>query len=262
MELWQAVVLGVVEGLTEFLPVSSTGHLILVSTLLGLKQTEFHKTFEIAIQLGSILAVVYLFRERLLRDPELWKRIIVAFIPTGVLGFLLYKFVKGYLFNPFVVAFMLVLGGVVFILVERWWLPRRKPTVTDPAKVPYSKALAVGLFQSLAMIPGTSRSGATIIGGLLLGLDRRAAAEFSFLLAVPTMFVATGYDLYKTHEHLSAQNWQLLAVGFLTAFFSAVVAVKWFLNFVKTHDFVPFGIYRIVVGLLFLALAAAGLIEF
>ncbi len=261
MELWQAIVLGIVEGLTEFLPVSSTGHLILVSSLMGIKQTEFQKSFEIAIQLGSILAVVFLFYGRLFSDIELWKRIVVAFIPTGVLGFLLYKFIKGYLFNPFVVSFMLVLGGIVFILVERW-LKDHPPKYGDEDQIPYLKAFAIGLFQSLAMIPGTSRSGATIVGGLLLGLDRRTAAEFSFLLAVPTMFVATGYDLYKNHSQFSVENWQILTVGFITAFVSAVVAVKWFLGFVKKHSFVPFGIYRIAVGLIFLVLSYLGLIEF
>ncbi len=261
MELWQAIVLGIVEGLTEFLPVSSTGHLILVSSLMGIKQTEFQKSFEIAIQLGSILAVVFLFYGRLFSDFELWKRIVVAFIPTGVLGFLLYKFIKGYLFNPFVVSFMLVLGGIVFILIERW-LKDHPPEYRDEDQIPYLKAFAIGLFQSLAMIPGTSRSGATIVGGLLLGLDRRTAAEFSFLLAVPTMFVATGYDLYKNHSQFSAENWQILAVGFITAFVSALVAVKWFLGFIKKHSFVPFGIYRIAVGLIFLALSYLGFIEF
>lgn len=260
MNFWDAVILGIVEGITEFLPVSSTGHLILTSTLLGLKQTDFQKTFEVAIQLGSILAVVFLFHQRLFNDIELWKRIVVAFIPTGVLGLLLYKIIKGYLFNPFVVATMLILGGVVFILVE-WWLKKHPPQVHDEDQIPYWKALLIGLFQSLAMVPGTSRSGATIIGGLLLGLDRKTATEFSFLLAVPTMFAATGYDIFKHHSEFSLENWNLLLVGFVTAFISAIVAVKWFLNFIKNHSFIPFGIYRIVVGLLFFAAVLEGLVK-
>jgi len=250
MHLWESVVLGIVEGLTEFLPVSSTGHLILTSTLLGLKQTDFQKTFEVAIQLGSILAVVFLFYKRLFTDIELWKRIIVAFIPTGVLGFLLYKFIKGYLFSPYVVATMLIVGGIVFLLVE-YWLKKHPPEFHDEDQIPYWKAFLIGIFQSLAMIPGTSRSGATIVGGLLLGLDRKTATEFSFLLAVPTMFVATGYDIFKHHSELSFENWQILGVGFITAFISAIVAVKWFLGFIKHHSFIPFGIYRIIAGLLF-----------
>jgi len=251
MNLLDAVILGLVEGITEFLPVSSTGHLILVSTLLGLKQTEFQKTFEVVIQLGSILAVVFLFYKRLFTDIELWKRIIVAFIPTGVLGLLLYKVIKGYLFNPFVVASMLILWGVIFILVELW-LKKHPPRYSDEDQIPYWKAFVIGLFQSLAMVPGTSRSGSTIVGGLLLGLDRKTAAEFSFLLAVPTMLAATGYDILKHHSEFSFQNWELLLVGFITAFVSALVVVKWFLNFLKGHTFIPFAIYRIVIGILFL----------
>jgi len=251
MTLLDAVILGLVEGITEFLPVSSTGHLILVSTLLGLKQTEFQKTFEVVIQLGSILAVVFLFYKRLFTDIELWKRIIVAFIPTGVFGLLLYKVIKGYFFNPFVVASMLILWGVIFILVELW-LKKHPPRYSDEDQIPYWKAFVIGLFQSLAMVPGTSRSGSTIVGGLLLGLDRKTAAEFSFLLAVPTMLAATGYDILKHHSEFSFQNWEFLLVGFITAFISALVVVKWFLDFLKGHTFIPFAIYRIVVGILFL----------
>ena len=260
MNFFDAIVLGVVEGLTEFLPVSSTGHLILVSTLLGLKQTEFQKTFEVVIQLGSILAVVFLFYKRLFTDIELWKRIIVAFIPTGVLGFLLYKVIKGYLFNPFVVATMLIIGGVVFILVE-WWLKKHPPRYSDEDQIPYWKAFAIGLFQSLAMVPGTSRSGATIIGGLLLGLDRKTAAEFSFLLAVPTMLIATAYDVFKHRNELSLEHWELLALGFVSAFITAFIVVKWFLKFIKQHTFIPFGVYRIAVGILFFLLAALGVVH-
>ena len=261
MNPFEAVILGIVEGLTEFLPVSSTGHLILTSTLLGLKQTEFQKTFEVVIQLGSILAVVFIFYKRLFTDIELWRRIIVAFIPTGTLGFLLYKFIKGYLFNPYVVSTMLILGGIAFILVE-YWLKKHPPEYSDEDQIPYWKAFAIGLFQSLAMIPGTSRSGSTIIGGLLLGLDRKTAAEFSFLLAIPTMFVATGYDIFKHHSEFSFENWQLLAIGFVSAFVSAYIVVKWFLGFLKKHTFIPFGIYRIIVGVLFFLFSWLGFIHF
>lgn len=184
----------------------------------------------------------------------------MTFIPTGVLGFLLYKFIKGYLFNPHVVATMLILGGIAFILVE-YWLKKHPPVYRDEDQVPYWKAFLIGLFQSLAMVPGTSRSGSTIIGGLLLGLDRKTAAEFSFLLAVPTMLAATGYDLFKHRSEFSFENWQLLALGFISAFISAYAVVNWFLNFLKSHTFIPFGIYRIVVGTLFWILSFAGLIK-
>ncbi|WP_456384315.1 undecaprenyl-diphosphate phosphatase [Persephonella sp.] len=250
MSVLDSIILGIIEGLTEFLPVSSTGHLILASHLLGIEQTEAHKTFEVAIQLGSILAVVFLYREKLFRDIQLWKKLIVAFIPTGILGFLLYKLIKS-LFSPYIVSFMLILGGVIFILVE-WFYRDKEHSIRSIDEIPYWKAFLVGVFQSLAMIPGTSRSGATIIGGLVLGFDRKTAAEFSFLLAVPTMFVATAYDIFKNHEHFQVENWITLATGFITAFIFAVVAVKLFLDFVKRFSFVPFGIYRIILGIVFL----------
>ncbi|HID79327.1 MAG TPA: undecaprenyl-diphosphate phosphatase [Aquifex aeolicus] len=261
MDLLDAVILGIVEGLTEFLPVSSTGHMIVVSGLLGLKQTEFQKTFEVAIQLGAILAVLTLYRDKLLRDIQLWKKLLVAFIPTGALGFLFYKFIKGYLFNPFVVSFSLILGGIVFILVERW-IAKKTPRIESVNRISYPQAFLIGLFQALAMVPGTSRSGATILGGLLLGMNRTSAAEFSFLLAIPTMFAAVGYDLFKQRSELSLENWQLLAVGFISAFVSAYIVVKWFLNFIKKHSFVSFGIYRILAGMVFLVLTLLGIVQF
>ncbi len=249
MGVLESIILGIVEGLTEFLPVSSTGHLILVSTLLGIEQTETHKTFEVAIQLGSILAVVFLYKEKLFSSLTLWKKLVIAFIPTGTLGFLLYKFIKS-LFDPSIVVFMLVLGGVFFIIVELFYKKEPHPyhSVED---IPYYTAFAIGFFQSFAMIPGTSRSGASIIGGLLMGLDRKTAAEFSFLLAVPTMFVATGYDIFKHHDEFSVDNWITLITGFVTAFIFAVISIKLLLRFISTHSFIPFGIYRIIVGILF-----------
>ena len=250
MDLVTAVILGIVEGVTEFLPVSSTGHMILVSKLLGLKQTEFLKTFEVAIQLGSILAVVVAFKERIFKDFELWKRLIVAFLPTAVLGFTLYKYIKS-LFSPSTVAYMLIIGGVVFILVELFY-KEREHHIDDVDKISYKQAFYIGLFQSLAMIPGTSRSGATIIGGLLLGLKRKTAAEFSFLLAVPTMFAATGYDMLKHYHEFDTTNITAILVGFVTAFVVALIIIKWFLDFIKRHTFIPFGIYRILVGIIFL----------
>ncbi|WP_457681479.1 undecaprenyl-diphosphate phosphatase [Thermovibrio sp.] len=252
MNLVDSVILGIVEGITEFLPISSTGHMILVSQLLGLKQTVFEKTFEIAIQLGAILAVVFLYREKLSRSLELWKKLIAAFIPTGILGLLLHKFVEE-LFSPKVVSVMLIVGGIAFILVELFY-KEKEHHVEKPEKISYKTAVGIGLFQSLAMIPGTSRSGATIIGGMLLGMKRVAATEFSFLLAIPTMLAATGFELFKNYSSLNGENLTLLGVGFITALISAFFAVKWLLSFIKTHTFIPFGVYRIIVGILFLFL--------
>ena len=249
MTVVESIILGIVEGLTEFLPISSTGHLILVSHLLGIKQTAAHKTFEVAIQLGSILAVVFLYKDRLFRDIELWKKLIVAFIPTGALGFLLYKLIKS-LFSPYIVSIMLVIGGVIFLIIE--YLHRNKDyPIKSLEDVSYPKAFLIGVFQSFAMVPGTSRSGASIIGGLLLGLDRKVAAEFSFLLAVPTMFVATGYDVYKNYQVFQLDNWITLITGFITAFIFAVISIKLLLGFIKNHTFIPFGIYRIIIGVLY-----------
>ncbi len=250
MNLIDAFILGVVEGLTEFLPISSTGHLILVSWLLGIKQTETHKAFEVAIQLGSILAVVFLYKEKIFSSIQLWKRLIIAFIPTGILGFILYKLIKS-LFSPYVVAIMLIVGGIIFIIVEKVY-SEKEYHINDLESIPYTKAFFIGVFQSFAMVPGTSRSGATIIGGLLLGLSRKTAAEFSFLLAVPTMFVATFYDIFKHHSEFQIDNWLNLGLGFITAFIFAVFSIKFLLSFISKHSFIPFGIYRIIVGLVFL----------
>ena len=245
-----AIILGFVEGLTEFLPVSSTGHLILTAHILGLTHNEFTKSFEISIQLGAILAVFFLYLKRFLTDFETWKRIILAFLPTGILGFILYRFIKGYLIgNDLVVVVSLLLGGVFLIFADRWC--ERFCHIDQVQKLALSKAFVIGLFQSLAMVPGVSRSGATIIGGMLMGLNRKQAAEFSFLLAVPTMLSATGYDLYKSYSQFSFQEFHLLAIGFAVSFLTAILSVKLFLRFVSSYSFLPFGIYRILVSLLY-----------
>jgi undecaprenyl-diphosphatase len=250
MVWYDALILGIVEGVTEFLPVSSTGHLILASKLMGIEQTDVHKTFEVVIQLGSILAVIFAFKEKIFHSVELWKRLIVGFIPTAVLGFTLYKTIKS-LFAPETVAYMLIFGGIVFIVIELLY-KEKEHHVSRVEEVSYKQAFAIGLFQSLAMVPGTSRSGATIIGGLLIGLKRKTATEFSFLLAVPTMLAATAYDILKHHNEFDFSDAQALAVGFVTAFIVALAIIKWFLAFIKKHTFIPFGVYRIVVGLVFL----------
>ena len=251
MTVLDSVILGIVEGFTEFLPISSTGHLIVISSFLGLEQTNAHKTFEVAIQLGSILAVLFLFAKRLLVDKMLWVKIIIAFLPTAIFGFLFYKTIKS-LFGAESVAIMLIIGGFIFLIVEyfrRNHDDSKDKTIDD---LTIKEALTIGLFQSLSMVPGTSRSGATMIGGLFAGLSRKSAAEFSFLLAIPTMFVATFYDLYKTRNEMIIDDYSLLAVGFVTAFVVAFFTVKAVMNFLTTHTFIVFGIYRIVFGILLL----------
>lgn len=253
MTILDSIILGVIEGLTEFLPISSTGHLIVVSSFLGLEQTNAHKTFEVAIQLGSILAVLFLFVKRLLVDKMLWLKIIIAFLPTAIFGFLFYKTIKA-LFGPESVAIMLIIGGFIFLIVEyfrRNHDDEKDKTIDD---LTIKEALTIGLFQSLSMVPGTSRSGATMIGGLFAGLSRKSAAEFSFLLAIPTMFVATFYDLYKNRSEMIIDDYSLLAVGFITAFVVAFFTVKAVMNFLTTHTFVVFGIYRIIFGILLLTI--------
>ena len=251
MTIFDSLLLGAVEGITEFLPRSSTGHLIVVSSFLGLEQTNAHKTFEVAIQLGSILAVLFLFAKRLLVDKMLWIKIIIAFLPTAIFGFLFYKTIKS-LFGAESVAIMLIIGGFIFLIVEyfrRNHDDKKDKTIND---LTIKEALTIGLFQSLSMVPGTSRSGATMIGGLVAGLSRKSAAEFSFLLAIPTMFVATFYDLYKNRNEMIIDDYSLLAVGFVTAFIVAFFTVKAVMNFLTTHTFIVFGIYRIIFGIFLL----------
>ncbi len=253
MSIFDAVILGIVEGLTEFLPISSTGHLILVSTLLGIPQSSFNKTFEIVIQLGAILSVVFLYFNRIKNNIELWKKITAAFIPTGIIGFVLYKIIKQYLFNPYIVAVSLVVGGILIIIIEKI-MSSKDAVIEKMENVSYKKSVFIGIMQSLAVIPGTSRSAATIIGGLFAGMDRKTAVEFSFLLAIPTMFAATGYDLFKSGVHLDASQWHLIAIGFIVSFLSAIVAVKSFIAFISRFSLISFGVYRVIIGLLFLFL--------
>lgn len=250
MTIFDALTLGTLEGLTEFLPISSTGHLIMASNLLGLEQTNAHKTFEVSIQLGSILAVLFLFAKKLMADVSLWIKIIVAFLPTATLGFLFYKTIKA-LFGIETVAIMLIVGGIIFLIIE--YFRRNHDDSKDKTvdNLTIKEAFVIGLFQSISMIPGTSRSGATMIGGLFSGLSRKSAAEFSFLLAIPTMFAATFYDLYKNRSDMIVDDYSLLAVGFVTAFIVAFITVKAMIKFLTTHTFVVFGLYRIVVGLAF-----------
>jgi undecaprenyl-diphosphatase len=245
-----AAILGIVEGLTEFLPVSSTGHLILVSEILHLPQTEAHKVFEVAIQLGAILAVACLYWRRFTSRPDLVLKLAVGFLPTGVIGFMLYKIVKQ-LFNSSVVSISLIVGGIVFLIAENY-MKNHKPVVLDVTDISYRTAFTIGLVQCFSMIPGVSRSGATIIGGLMCGMNRTAAAEFSFLLALPTMLAATCFDIYKNTDAFQGSDWGNLGIGFVVSFIFSIIGIKVLVRFVTNHTFVPFGIYRIIAGTLFL----------
>lgn len=250
MTIFDSIILGALEGLTEFLPVSSTGHLILASTLLGLPQTEALKSFEIAIQLGSILAVLVLFFRDFLSLSVL-KRLALAFVPTGIIGFTLYPFIKGFLIgDPLIVVIALAVGGAAIIAIEREAEGVSQEEI-PVASLPYRKTFLIGLAQSLAVIPGVSRSGATVMGGLLMKLPRPTVLKFSFLLAVPTMIIATGYDLLKTPEALAGENLVLLATGFSVAFAVALLTLKAAMRFVRAHSFAPFGWYRIALALVF-----------
>lgn len=255
MDLFQAVILGIVEGITEFLPISSTGHLILASNLLKIPQTEFVKTFEIAIQSGAILSVVFLYGRTILKDIELIKQVLIAFIPTAIIGFTLYKFIKQYLIgNSEAVLGSLFLGGIILILVELLFKKAKSQTLTANSQISYEKAFMIGLFQSISMIPGVSRAAATIIGGMIVGLPRKTAVEFSFLLAVPTMLAATTFDLKQTSFTFDSNQWLILAVGFITSFIVALIAIKWLLRFIQSNTFVSFGIYRIVASIIYFLL--------
>lgn len=251
VSIFDAIILGAIEGFSEFLPVSSTGHLIVASHWLGLPEGDFLKMFEVAIQLGAIFAVLFIYKEKLQKDFSLWMKMALAFIPTGVVGLLFYKDIKA-LFVPEVVAYMFIIGGVAFILSEFWFRKRgiNKKGIKEETldEVSYKQAIGVGLFQVLAFIPGTSRSGATILGGMFLGLGRKGSTEFSFMLAIPTMGVATLYDVYKNYELLGSSNLLALTVGFIASFIFAYIAVKALLIYVSKFDYIPFGIYRILFG--------------
>jgi undecaprenyl-diphosphatase len=260
--LADALLLGVVEGLTEFLPVSSTGHLILVSDLLGLND-EKGKVFDIVIQLGAILAVCWEYRARFARafsglasDPVQQRfaaNLFVAFLPAAIVGLAFQSQIKAYLFNPVSVAVALVAGALAIFAIERWYARHGVPRVTSVDDMTWTDALKVGLAQCLALIPGTSRSGATIMGGMLFGLSRQAATEFSFFLAVPIMFAATGYQLVKYRALLGAADLAPFAVGFVVSFVAALVAVRALIRYVARHDFRAFAWYRIALGLVVLA---------
>ena len=251
MDLFDAIILAVVEGLTEFLPISSTGHTILAAVLLNVGQTEFVKSFEIALEFGSIMAVVVLYW-RFFLDFEVLKRLIVAFIPTGIVGLAFYRIFKDVLFgNEQIVLWALLLGGIFIVLFEWRYKERSAIEEREMSKIPYKHCLLIGLFQAVSIIPGVSRSAPTIMGGLALGMKRQTIVLFSFLLAVPTMVAASGFDLVMSYSEFSAGQVDLLLVGFVVSFLVAMPAIKFFLGYVRKHSFVPFGIYRILLVVAF-----------
>lgn len=251
----QAIIIGIIEGLTEFLPISSTGHMILASAALNISDNEFVKTFEVAIQLGAIMAIVLLYARKFLTSFQLYPKLIVAVIPALAIGFFAHSFIKAYLFNAIVVSVTLIIGGVVLILIDKW-LVGKESEVAEVEDLSYAHALKIGFAQCVSMIPGVSRAAATIVGGVFNGFNKKQATEFSFLLAVPTMVAATGYDLLKTvkegNVEIGGHEIKLLIIGSVVAFVFAWIAVKVFLKLVENYGFKHFGYYRIIIGIAFL----------
>lgn len=258
MTILQAIILAIIEGLTEFLPVSSTGHMILGSSLMGIQSNNFVKLFTVAIQLGAILSVIVLYFKRFLQSFDFYFKLLVAFIPAVFFGLLLSDKIDQLLESPLTVAIALLIGGIVLLFVDKWF---KNGTIDDPSQINYSTALKIGLFQCLSMIPGTSRSAATIVGGMSQNLSRKAAAEFSFFLAVPTMIGATAkklFDFYQDGYQISDEEIRLLIIGNVVAFVVAMLAIKYFISFLQTRGFRLFGWYRIIVGGILLILLLSG----
>jgi len=252
MDILQSAILGLIEGFTEFLPISSTGHLIVISDWLGLSQSEGNKAFEVIIQLAAILAVIANYRDRFTRDNlDLWLKLLLAFIPIGVAGLLFHHQIKA-LFSVKIVAVMFIAGGVVFLIVE--FFQKSRPTGIERVEdVTWKQAMWIGISQVFALIPGTSRAGATIVGAMLAGLSRKASAEFSFLLALPVMLAASGFDFAMHYQEFGQGGGLVLGVGFIVVFIVAFLTMKMLLHFLERFTFVAFGVYRILFGILLFA---------
>lgn len=261
MTYFQAFIIAIIEGLTEFLPISSTGHMILADSLMGIQDPQFAKTFEIVIQLGAILAVLFLYIKRFFVGINIYLKLVVAFLPTGVIGLLAYKTIKLYLFNPYVVSVSLIIGGIVLLFLDKW-SAKKESEYKEIEDISYINAVKIGLFQCVSMIPGVSRSAATIFGGIFSGFNRQQAAEFSFLLAIPTMFAASGYDLLKEKDNIHSNDITILFFGGCIAFIVAFFAVKAFVTFLNKYGFKHFGYYRIFLGVLFLVYALSTGLKF
>lgn len=253
MSIWQAIILAIIEGITEFLPVSSTGHMIIASSFMGISHLEFTKMFTVNIQFGAILSVVVLYWKRFFQTTDFYFKLFVAFLPAAVLGFLLNDIIDSMLENVTVVAISLLIGGIILLFIDK--ISNEKE---GERPISYWDALKIGFFQCIAMIPGVSRSASTIIGGMIQGLSRKQAAEFSFFLAVPTMAAAGGYKLLKTYDTIQSQDITTLLIGNFVAFVVAMLAIRFFISFVTKYGFKVFGYYRIILGLILLGLLASG----
>ncbi|MFA6416747.1 MAG: undecaprenyl-diphosphate phosphatase [Patescibacteria group bacterium] len=261
MTIIQSLILGLIEGLTEFLPISSTAHLIITANWLKIPDSESLKSFLIAIQLGAILSVAVLYAKTIIKSPKLIWKIAAAFIPTSIIGLAAYKLVKGYLMESLpIIAGALIIGGLILIILEKYFSKKaltstviKQPNEAELSAITYRQAAIIGAYQALAVVPGVSRSAATIMGGLSLGISRKNIIEFSFLLAMPTMLAATAFDLYKNPPILSNQEIIVWALGFVMAFITAILGIKFFLHYIQKNNFIIFGWYRIVAGLIITA---------
>lgn len=249
----EAIILSIVEGITEFLPVSSTGHMILAEGIMGMKSNDFIQAFIVNIQFGAILSVVVLYWKRFFQSLNFYYKLFLSFLPAAIIGFLLSDYIDALLESVYVVAVMLILGGIVLLFIDKWF-----NKVSEDQQISNKKAIIIGFFQVIAMIPGVSRSAATIIGGMSQKLSRTTAAEFSFFLAVPTMLAASGYKLIKNHEAITAENINILVLGNVVSFIVAMIAIKSFIGYLTKHGFKVFGYYRIIVGLIILILYFLG----
>jgi undecaprenyl-diphosphatase len=254
MNYLQAIIIAIVEGITEFLPISSTGHMIITQKILGIESSEFVKMFTVCIQFGAILSVIVLYWKNFFQTINFYYKLFVAFLPAAVFGLLLNDFIDSLLGNVIIVAISLVLGGIILLFVDKWFNNEK-----ENQEITYPKALKIGFFQLISMIPGVSRSAATIIGGMSQKLTRKNAAEFSFFLAVPTMFGATALELFKTYKTINTDNIKILMIGNAVAFIVALIAIKGFISYLTKHGFKAFGYYRIAIGLIILSLFAFGI---
>jgi len=251
LDIFQAIIIGIIEGFTEFLPISSTGHMIVASRFLGIEENALIKAYEVIIQFAAIMAVMLIYKDKMsFKKVLLWQKLILAFLPLAIVGFIFKDHIKA-LFNVQTVAWMFIIGGIIFLVVE-YFYKEKESHVSDVEEVSYMQALWIGIAQIFSLVPGTSRAGATIIGGLLTGLDRKTSMEFSFLLAIPVMAAVTGYDLLKHYQDFADANWGAFVIGFVTAFVVAYLTIKLFLAFIQKFTFVAFGIYRIIFGVILL----------